>query len=345
MLGYSVPKVVSFGKTQEQSLTLFLDGELLRKFENFYDKGFVLRKPSIELWANLQYFLFKEGSNGVVMGKDGWLFTNEEYLVPNTYQVVLEQHMEKIAEVQKQLSQHNKRLIMVPLPMKLDVYSEYALRPYDRRAQELYGDFLARLKQRQIAAAPIRDAFLEAKHKELLYLQRDTHWTPHGSRLTAQEIARQFPELKGEHRYLSRAVREKPLAGDLMNYIRFSKRFDPELFKPSLIPLYETVRVDQTVDDDQLFGEAEQPIMLVGSSYTKIDDWNFPGFLKESLQNDLLTTAVEARGPFYAMDRFLAGEHLKNDSIKTVIWEFPVRTLLSQETSSKSWRDTMEQFF
>ena len=44
-----------------------------------------------------------------------------------------------------------------------------------------------------------------------------------------------------------------------------------------------------------LFGDSEQPIMLVGSSYTKIDDWNFPGFLKESLRTDLQTTAVEAR--------------------------------------------------
>ena len=97
--------------------------------------------------------------------------------------------------------------------------------------------------------------------------------------------------------------------------------------------------------DAALFGEAAQPIMLVGSSYTKIDDWNFPGFLKESLRTDLQTTAVEAKGPFYAMEQFLAGQKLADPEITTVIWEFPVRTLLAEKPVTSGWQVAANQFF
>src|SRR5690606_11335582 len=97
---------------------------------------------------------------------------------------------------------------------------------------------------------------------------------------------------------------------------------------------------DQALDADQLFGEADQSIMLVGSSYTRIDDWNFPGFLREALQSDLLTTAVEAHGPFHAMEQFLNDE-ANRQGIDTVIWEFPVRTLLTRQAGAPNAPDTL----
>ena len=55
----------------------------------------------MEAWASLQYLLFREGSSGVVLGKDGWLFSNEEYRVPGAYQQALEEHLSRIAEVER----------------------------------------------------------------------------------------------------------------------------------------------------------------------------------------------------------------------------------------------------
>ena len=148
MLLYSTPRVVAFARTQEPSTaaTQFMSGELLRQFEDYYDKGLFLRQPSVEAWASLQYLLFREGSSGVVLGKDGWLFSNEEYRVPGAYQQALEEHLSRIAEVEKTLKAHNKRLILLPLPLKLDVYEEYASRAPDARAKALYDDFLSGLR-------------------------------------------------------------------------------------------------------------------------------------------------------------------------------------------------------
>ena len=109
--------------------------------------------------------------------------------------------------------------------------------------------------------------------------------------------------------------------------------------------MYETTNPAQQVSEDNLFGEKPQHIALVGSSYSKIDDWNFVGFLKEALQNDLVTVAVEARGPFQAMDDFTRSDLLSNPDIQTVIWEFPLRTVLAQRAGDKSWQAAQPQSF
>lgn len=193
--------------------------------------------------------------------------------------------------------------------------------------------------------APLREAFLAQKEQQPLFLPTDTHWTPYGARLAAQELARQHPELVGSTPYTSRQVAQKELPGDLSNYLQFSRELAPERFQPSPLPVFETLKAEQQASDAALFGEAAQPIMLVGSSYTKIDDWNFPGFLKESLRTDLQTTAVEAKGPFYAMEQFLAGQKLADPEITTVIWEFPARTLLAEKPVTSGWQVAANQFF
>ncbi|MCY1275082.1 putative alginate O-acetylase AlgJ [compost metagenome] len=338
MLVYSVPKVVEFSRTQTNALELFLDGRLLRQLEATYDREFILRDGSIQAWADLQYLLFGEGSSGVVLGRDGWLFTSEEYVIPNGYAREVEQHVARIAEVGDRLRQHDKRLILIPVPMKLDIYSEYADRQYDARTPGLYDDFVTRLLASRVETTPVRDTFLQAKADTPLFLKTDTHWSPQGASLAAKRLASAHPELVGQSGYASQQVAEQTYPGDLLNFIQVSDWLPPARLGGDDIPVFETVNREPAADDAQLFGEAGESIMLVGSSYTKIDAWNFPGFLKEALQSDLLTTAVEARGPFQAMDDFLAGQYLDDPGIKTVIWEFPVRTLLAQKASSPIWQ-------
>ena len=345
MLMYSIPKVVDFSKSQTDAFSLFLDGRLLRKLESTYDSEFILRDNSIRAWADLQYLVFGEASKGVVLGRNGWLFTNEEYLIPNDYSRALDLHVKNIVKIEKQLREHNKRLILIPVPMKLDIYSEYAQRRFDNRTPSINEDFVKTLLEQKIETTSVRNAFLEAKNSTPLFLKTDTHWTPYGANLTAQELARQHPELVGQTRYASQQISEKNYPGDLLNFIQVSEWLAPGKLRGDIIPVFETINPHSNLDDAQLFGDQAESIMLVGSSYTKIDDWNFPGFLKQSLQSDLLTTAVEARGPFQAMNDFLGGKQLTNNSIKTVIWEFPVRTLLAQRPNAYSWQVGMEKLF
>lgn len=350
MLIYSIPAVTRFAGQQTEAAALFLDGKLLRKFETTYDKEFFLREPSIQFWASLQYALFGEGASGVVIGRDGWLYTNQEYLIPNNYRKNLRNQVERIAEIRELLREHGKTLIVAPLPMKLDIYPEYAERPWHPQVPHVYEDFLSELQARGIDTVPLREAFLAEKEKTQdtpLFFKKDTHWTPEGARLAAQQIARQRPELVGSVPFQNKVVDQKPLKNDLMNFIRFDPSLAPELFaEPTEVPVYETLAEDTTADDsDALFGDQNQSIMLVGTSYTKIEDWNFAGFLREALKNDLLTIAVEARGPFHAMDEFVKGGYLEDSNIKQVIWEFPVRTVLAQRPNAKSWQGALSNSF
>ena len=57
--------------------------------------------------------------------------------------------------------------------------------------------------------APLREAFLAQKEQQPLFLPTDTHWTPYGARLAAQELARQHPELVGSTPYTSRQVAQR----------------------------------------------------------------------------------------------------------------------------------------
>ena len=342
MFIYSLPPVFSFAKNQSDAWTLFVDGKLLRKFEQAYDKRFFLREPSVALWANAQYQLFGEGTKGVVLGKDGWLYTNQEYRVPNDLDANIEGQLAQIAAVEQQLKQHNKQLIVLPLPMKLDIYAAHTQHPFDPRVVSLYDRFVGRLQARQIAVTPVRSTFLQHLEGPELFLKSDTHWSPEGARLAAHELARQRPELLGDERYVSNKVAEKIVKGDLMNYIQFGQSPLAPQFGANSIAVYETLKASQNADE--LFAEEHQSLLLVGTSYSKIDDWNFVGFLKEALNRDLLSVAVEARGPFEAMSQFLQSDQLANPQIDTVVWEFPLRTLLAHRIGSLS-RPAQPQHF
>ncbi|PYC12572.1 alginate O-acetyltransferase [Pseudomonas mosselii] len=327
MFVYSLPPVLSFARAQTDSWNLFVDGKLLRKFEQVYDKRLFLREPSQQLWADAQFQLFGEGTKGVVLGKDGWLYTNQEYRVPNDLDASLASQLEQIVKVQRQLAEHGKHLVLLPLPMKLDIYASHAERAFDPRVHSLYDRFVADLQLRRLDVVPLREAYLRNLVGPRLFLKSDTHWSPDGARLSAYELARQRPQLLGDQVYVSRKAGDKTVKGDLMNYLQFDHaRLAPQ-FGPNPIELYETLQAEQ--DSDALFAEQTQSLLLVGTSYSKIDDWNFVGFLKEALNRDLLSIAVEARGPFEAMDQFLAGDQLQNPQIDTVVWEFPLRTLLA----------------
>ncbi|SED00834.1 alginate O-acetyltransferase [Pseudomonas anguilliseptica] len=330
MFLYSLPAVFGFAGTQTQAMSLFLDGKLVRRLEQFYDKNLFLRDPSVKLWANIQHTIFREGTSGVVLGRDGWLFTNQEYLVPNNLLRNLDKQLAQISKVQEQLAQQGKRLILLPIPMKLDTYAQHSAYAPTEQITGLYERFSEALRERGIATVNLRSAYLTAAADEQLFLRNDTHWSPKGAELAAQTLALQFPELRADTAYVTRAVSEKAVEGDLLNYLKFDPRLDPSYFKPVHINLYETLKQNQPLAADSLFGDESLSLALVGTSYTRIDDWNFIGFLKQALQRDLISVALEARGPFQSMDEFLATSAAASSDLQTIIWEFPLRTLLAQ---------------
>ena len=114
----------------------------------------------------------------------------------------------------------------------------------------------------------LRSAYQNAAANEQLFLRNDTHWSPRGAELAAQTLAKQFPELQGETPYLTQAVSEKEVTGDLLNYLKFDPRLAPSYFEPVHIQLYETLQQSRNDLADSLFGEEAVSLALVGTTDT-----------------------------------------------------------------------------
>lgn len=345
MFVYSVPKLWGFAETQTEAAKLYADGQLSRKFEEQYDSGFFARESAIKAWSNLSFWLFREGLTGVVVGEDGWLYTNEEFTFPNDLDARLERQMARVEKTAARIGAQGKKLIIVPIPMKADIYGDHVSHGLGERPALLYTRFTEQLSKRNIPFSPLREVYLASKDRTQLFFKKDTHWTPEGAKLAAQQIALSFPDLLGDELYRTEVIHETQHAGDLVNFIKVSPWLDPEIYSPEPLARYQTIRVEQKTDASALFGNNNPSVVLVGSSYTKMDEWNFEGFLKEHLKTDLLSIAVEQKGQFVAMDEFLASDLLADDSVETVIWEFPVRSLITQASESSGWSSAMEELF
>ena len=66
----------TFQRTAPMSL---LDGKLAKAAETHYDEHFPLKRIGTNLWAALDFKLFNEGRPGVVLGREQWLFSEEEF--------------------------------------------------------------------------------------------------------------------------------------------------------------------------------------------------------------------------------------------------------------------------
>jgi alginate O-acetyltransferase complex protein AlgJ len=69
-------------------------------------------------------------------------------------------------------------------------------------------------------------------------------------------------------------------------------------------------------------------IVLIGTSYSANTRWNFPGYLKEALGEDIASYAREGAGPFRPMLAYLASEDFRREPPRLVIWEIPERALV-----------------
>ncbi|MFC3153300.1 hypothetical protein ACFOEK_19830 [Litoribrevibacter euphylliae] len=346
MVIYSLPKIVTYVQKDIDALTLFFDGQLARDFEQDYDESLFLRAVSIEGWANFRYFLFNEGLDGVVIGKDDWLFTKEEFGSLEAASNHIPSLVGQIKKVEQILEENGKKLVLLPVPMKATIYSEYTPYFVPEPSIDIYQLFVEQLVKENVAHSAIKDVFVSNKPATQLFLKKDTHWTPAGAQLAAQTFVADFPELTGEISYVTQKSTDKDFSGDLLNFVKVSAWAAPDLTRGEALPALQTLKASNEQDEaSSLFGDEAVSVALVGTSYTAIDDWNFPGYMREALQQDLISVAVKEKGPLVAMDQFLDGALLQDPDIEWVIWEFPVRSLIQKNNDKNSWQAMMDSVF
>jgi alginate O-acetyltransferase complex protein AlgJ len=307
-----------------------LDGSLAKSLERHYDEHFPLKQVGINLWAALEYLAFGEGRAGLVIGQDGWLYSDEEFDPVVDAQRQLRDNLALIRGVQRQLQERDIQLLLAIVPAKTRLYPEHTGAHQPSALQRsLYPRFHRAVRNAGIAAPDLLGPLQAAKSEAPMFLRTDTHWTPEGAEVAARalsEVVRSAVQLRGEpQEFVTETLETRAHQGDLTRFLPLGPLFE------SLLPSADRLQLRQTHaaggDGDALFAETDLPVALVGTSYSANPAWNFAGALRQHLQRDLANHAEEGGGPLVPMLKYLQSEELNNAPPQLVIWEFPERYL------------------
>ncbi len=311
-----------------------LKGTLTASFDHAYKTAMPHRDASIGLIGAARYVLAGEGRKGVIAGQDGWLFTAEEARAPIQS---IDQSLDQIATIRRQLADKGVALVLVPVPAKTDIVAGQADAPeLSSYMAQLYGDFMDGLQRAGVDAVDTRPALLAMGPKA--FFATDTHWTINGAKAVAQSIAVSGLVGIGQTELTVELLPTKKLAGDLVSYVT-TDTLAPMigLAAEQVTPFVASIA--QTSDLGDLFGPQDVGIVLVGTSYSANPDWSFAEALKLSLKSDVLNAAAQGLGPVRPMLDYLASDALRDAPPDVVIWEFPLRYL----TDPDLWVDPVTQ--
>lgn len=304
-----------------------INGSWAKLFESKFDKNLNHYPFSKSFWSSFSYFLFKEGKEGVLIGKDGWLFTTEEFSYSDDFNENIENNLNYISFVKTKLLQNNIKLFVVPIPSKARVL-ENKLGKYNfpKYRIPIYGDFLKYLNDNKI---PFLDILSKVKNDNEFFLKTDTHWSPYGARIVANELKKEIGSLiTNKQNYNLLFGKIEGIEGDLMRYTINGKVANILGFKGDYI---RSVNIDNNLNDDDLFGDETIPVTLVGTSYSANKNWGFESFLKNSLGVDILNMSDEGLGPFKVMKSYLKSNEFKSMKPELIIWEIPERYIPMSE--------------
>lgn len=328
---WSLTSFASFHRTEQMT---FLNGKLTKAVETHYDDEFPIKRLGTNLWAALDYKLFNEGRPGVVLGKDQWLFTDEEFNPIANSEQYQEENLALIKGVRDTLNKQGVQLVLAILPAKARLYPEHIGEETPAALhQDLYQQFHVQAQQAGILAPDLLSPLQSAKAHGQVFLRTDTHWTPMGAEVVAQNlghaIAQKTP-LSGEpQQYVTEAAQAQAYTGDLTSFLPLDPLFSNLLPKPDELAQRSTKVSEESAADagDSLFADSQVAVGLVGTSYSANPHWNFVGALQQALQSDVINYAENGHGPVLPMLKYLQTDAFKNSPPQVLIWEFPERYL------------------
>ncbi|HEX5055775.1 MAG TPA: alginate O-acetyltransferase [Gammaproteobacteria bacterium] len=331
---WSLPALEGF---RPRGMRGLFNGEWALALEKHYNQRLPIRDMGIHLWTAVQYGLLNEGRQGVVVGRDGWLFTDEEFRTHDDAAERIGHRFKEIESIHAYLRAHNVALVLALVPAKARIYpGQLGGRKPAAFYQSLYGDALRYAAGRQLIAPDLckamRRALVDRPEGTQLFLKTDTHWTPEGAAVAAAAIAEEIAKQgvlppEGAVRFRTEMVSTRVYQGDLLNYLPlgpFSDWFGPAADE---LKVYVTRRAEESITSEGLFSDNGADVVLVGSSYSANSLWNFTGALEQALSREVVNYATEGKGPVLPMLEYLVSDDFSAKPPRLVIWEFPERYL------------------
>jgi alginate O-acetyltransferase complex protein AlgJ len=305
----------------------FMRGGYTKQVDTLYRANLPHREPAVGLVGAARYLLLNEGRDGVVAGDKGWLFTSEEYRAQSGAIAAMPDALAWMAQVHAELAAYNSRLVIVPVPAKIDIDQSFGGDATQSQAlRDTYDLFLTAAANADLIVVDTRADLVRV---DSAFFQTDTHWTPGGAAAIAASVAESGLIELGEDDFLTVPQAPVTFTGDLVSFVTsdalaVSIGLNAETVTPYVAQM-DTTGVDLGGFD--LFGsDGPMPMVLVGTSYSANPNWSFVEALKLALSQDILNYAVEGQGPIAPMQTYL--QQLDPvDAPPVVIWEFPIRYL------------------
>lgn len=334
ILGLYSSRAITLPNTDIHLLT---NGSVFRRMETLYQDNFPLKGAAIGFWAALNYQLFHEGRNGVIVGRDNWLFSSEEYSFPWNHQEILQKNLSRIIQRVQLLQKNSIQVLVALVPEKVDLYRNMLLQDSDHNRMHLYRRSYAYLTARGVQVVNLRKVLRAAVHRgKQVFFCTDTHWTDYGARMAAHAIANAHVIHEGEDTFVMGRESTETLHGDLTNFIPTGRLFAQ--FGPSPDTL-RTVSIRRQ-GDAGLFTDTVIDTALVGTSYSADTRWQFVDWLQLFLNKELVNYAEKGNGPFAPMKPFMDDVKKNKQKISFVLWEIPVRYLLMPSDTDTTGKET-----
>lgn len=276
----------------------------------------------------------------IAPGQGTWLFRSEydlsnEFGLPKAYQ----------SDFKRLITELNKKsteVVIVVQPtrgmMHRDkVKEDHAYGFEFSLARKNLENFLQQLRQGG-AVVPDVLPLVDNPPSADYFFRRDHHWTPDGSKVTAELVADEIKKMPvyadiEEKSYITETLTVIPKDGTMNRSLR---HICGNNYGMQYVQGYQTVPADS--DEDALFGDASEPeVVLVGTSNSaeRDDDYknyNFSGFLKQQLGIDILNVALPGAGQEGALLQYLLSDNYSVDAPpKILIWELPASYHLDDE--------------
>jgi len=312
-----VPGLWTLGSAPTSGLGLdVLSGSTQRHYEARFDDHMPLRRAMRQGWAAVKFGILGEVAEGAVLGRDGVLFTAEEFTSPaggRDFSAALLVARDAVAA-------SGAELIPIVVPDKARMMSDALPRARSAHLAARYDEMLDIITAAGLRTVDQRSAL----STDNAFMRTDTHWSPKGARRAAQVIADLVAdELPSDTAFQTTQTGREEFHGDLIAFA------DTGIWRPLTGPAPEHIETFETVSVGTqqlgLFDDVATPIVLVGTSFSARSDFHFVGFLKSALGADVLSFALEGQGPFLPMERFLNADHLAEITPQFVLWEIPER--------------------
>jgi alginate biosynthesis protein AlgX len=272
--------------------------------------------------------------NVPIAGLDNWLYLSPEFALnrfahPGQY--------EPVKRFNDALWARGIKLIAIPIPNRTSISTEHydLSNPIQAKfkievARADYNDSVNLFRNAGISTVNVMEAMREYGWnggKGNLFFTRDIHWTPVGSKVTAEATAKEVKAWSAYYNALPKAdYVNQP--SKMYNFKGSIPRVVEEYCKGYQMP-FETAQGYQAVrNGGNLLGDDKIEVVLAGSSFSgppwdpKELDYNFAGFLQESLKTGVINAGISGGGYDMSLESYFLSPEYTAQKPKFLLYEF-----------------------